>query len=665
MSGRQLVIGTAGHIDHGKSALVRALTGTDPDRLPEEQARGMTIDLGFAHLSADGADLYFVDVPGHERFIRNMVAGATGIDVAMMVVAADDGVMPQTREHAELLGLLGLRRCVLVISKCDVADEGWRAEVEAEAREALRAVGIEPVAAVQTSAQRGDGIDALRAVLVRLTHEPTPGAAPSGGAPRWFRMPIDRAFLVAGRGVVVTGTAWHGRVAPGDELELWPGARRVRVRDLQSHNLPRDSAADRLRLALNVVGVALDEVQRGCELATPGAMSESSCVDVQLAALRMPGRTARSALRVRLHLATRELSATVRLLERQGGGPLLAQLRPQEPLVCSWGQRFVLRDDGGARTLGGGVVLHPLASPWTTRRPADAARLAALAGEDAAARLEAIFAAGGWEALTDALLATAAGLADAAQARAIAGQLSERGKLVRIGADGGGTACVHADVVARAADAVAARLERAVSANPRFAGVPRGEWAGWMPGECPPRLRAGLAAWLLERGRVALVNGFVLPAGRGDQLSEADRALLDEMLAELDAAGVQPPAPQALRARTPRTQRRCDELLRLALARGRVVRLAADMLVSATCWAEAARRVSDAIRERGPLTVSDIRTLLGSSRKFIVPLCESFDAAGVTRRSGDVRSAGPRAADQASSSSLMNESMSKRSNSPS
>ncbi|QOJ15144.1 MAG: selenocysteine-specific translation elongation factor [Planctomycetia bacterium] len=665
MSGRQLVIGTAGHIDHGKSALVRALTGVDPDRLPEEQARGMTIDLGFAHLAAEGVDLYFVDVPGHERFIRNMVAGATGIDAAVMVVAADDGVMPQTREHAELLGLLGLRRCVLVISKCDLADAGWRAEVEAEAREVLRGAGIEPVAAVHTSVQSGVGLDALRGTLIHLAGEAVERAAEPVGSPSWFRLPIDRAFLVPGRGVVVTGTAWHGRVAQGDELELWPGARRVRVRDMQSHNLPRESAADRLRLALNLVGVALGQVQRGCELATAGAMAETACVDVRLAALRMPGRTARGTLRVRLHLATSELSARLRLREQGEGGPRFAQLRPLEPIVCSWGQRFVLRDDGGARTLGGGVVLNPFAAPWTAKRPADAERLSALSGPDPAVRLEAICAAAGWNVIPDARLPTAAGLGGADQVQGLAERLLVDGKLVRIGADGGGSVYVHADLVGRSADAVVARVERAVTANPRFAGVPRGEWTGWMPGECPQRLRAGLAAWLLERGRVELVNGFVLPAGRGDSLSEADRALLDALMTELDAGGLQPPSPQALRARNARTQKRCDELLRLALARGKLVRLGEDMLVSVGRWQEAAQRVSEAIRARGPLTVSDIRTLLGSSRKFIVPLCESFDAAGVTHRSGDVRGAGPRAADQASSNNSMKESISKRSNSPS
>ena len=220
----KLVVGTAGHIDHGKSRLVWALTGTDPDRLPEEKARGMTIDLGFAHGQFDGCDISFVDVPGHERFIRNMVAGATGIDVAVLVVAADDSVMPQTREHAEVLSLLGVERCIVVLSKMDLVDDEWADAVEEDVRGLLAGFGVEPLRFVRTSAEDGRGLEELRQVLAGLAREQSRRAE----AYRWFCLPIDRSFIIAGRGTVVTGSVAHGTVRREDELELWPTGERVR-----------------------------------------------------------------------------------------------------------------------------------------------------------------------------------------------------------------------------------------------------------------------------------------------------------------------------------------------------------------------------------------------------------------------------------------------------
>ncbi|RMF73757.1 MAG: selenocysteine-specific translation elongation factor, partial [Planctomycetota bacterium] len=374
-----LVVGTAGHIDHGKSRLVRALTGTDPDRLPEERARGMTIELGFAHARLDDCDVWFVDVPGHEKFIRTMVAGATGVDAALLVVAADDSVMPQTREHAEVLRLLGVQRCIVALTKTDLVDDEWADAVEHETRELLAELGLEAAAVIRTSAVTGRGLDELRAALIAAARRRTADHDPFA----WFRLPIDRAFTIAGRGTVVTGSALHGEVSAGDELELWPHGRRVRVRGLQSHHEQRSAACGHMRLAVNLAGVGLDEVWRGCELATPGYLAPTRLVDVRLATLRMPGKTPAQTLRVRLHLATRELRVELRLLDAPQAAIVrdaYAQLRLAEPMVASWGQRFILRDDAEQRTLGGGVILRPFARRWTARRPPDPKRLEWLVG---------------------------------------------------------------------------------------------------------------------------------------------------------------------------------------------------------------------------------------------------------------------------------------------
>lgn len=655
----QLVVGTAGHIDHGKSRLVWTLTGTDPDRLPEEKARGMTIDLGFAHTTIDGRDIYFVDVPGHERFIRNMVAGAWGVDLALLVVAADDSVMPQTREHAELLALLGVQRCALVITKLDLVDDGWADQVESEARELLASVGIAPIACVRTSTQDGRGLDELR----RLLAAQSAASSEAPERPRWFRMPIDRAFVVKGRGTVVTGTVAHGDLHVDTELELWQvggqrgetrtraddaertaGARRVRVRDIQSHSQGRARTAGRTRAAVNLAGLAIENAHRGHELASPGFLAPTSRFEAWLDAFHPAGDRARTTIAARLHIATSEVLAGVRpLLEPQPDGPApgcFAQIRTRTPIVVEWGQRFVLRDENGTRTIGGGVVLRGAAGAWSKRHPPDAAALERLRCGDVSTRTEEIVRGAGFAELSAERVAALAGLRDAAAAAEERGRLVASGRLVSL-QSGQTQQIVHASHLAIAAGAVVERLNAMLHENPRSAGVPRGEWPSWMPRACPARLRPTLADWMVASGRVADVDGFVLPRGHRAVMSADDQRLFDAILSEFHAGGAAPPTVDALTCRNERNARRVDELVKLATARGRLLMIAPGVFLHAECYQAAISAVVGAIRARGALTVADIRTLLQSTRKFIVPLCEHFDAAGITKRSGDLRHLGP------------------------
>jgi len=637
----KLVVGTAGHIDHGKSRLVLALTGTDPDRLPEEQARGMTIDLGFAHATIDGCDISFVDVPGHERFIRNMLAGATGIDVALLVVAGDDSVMPQTREHAEVLSLLGIERCALVLTKMDLVDDDWAAQVEAEARELLAGLGLTPVGCVRTSAVTGRGLDELRQLLAQLAREQS--RRPT--LYRWFRLPIDRSFVIAGRGTVVTGSVAHGSVARDDELELWPAGRRVRVRDLQTHHAERDRVEGRTRLALNLAGIAVEEVGRGGTLATPGYLRPTRYLDVWLAWLRMPGKTPRQRLRLRLHFATSEVLTELHLLEKPAAERVagqFGQLKAAAPVVATWGERFILRDESGTRTLGGGRILRPAGHPWTARRPAHRAGLEALREGAPAARLEEVIRAAEWEPLDEKQLAARAGLGDEAVARQTCQRVMSAGQ-VRWFEAAATRAYVHNTRLAELAEDLNRRLARFVQENPRLPGLPHVQWATWMPNACPARLRPVLAEWYLESGQVAAEHDRILPAGARQPMSPADAALLAQILAEFDAGAFQPPALSELQCRTPKNEKRVRELVELAAAQGTLVRLGAELWLHEKRWRELVVRVSEALRARGGLTVADIRTLLNSSRKYVVPIVEQLDAAGITRRVGDLRQPGPRA----------------------
>src|SRR6516164_5563858 len=338
---RDLILGTAGHIDHGKTSLVKALTGIDCDRLPEEKARGITIDIGFAILDLGDFRLGIVDVPGHERFIKNMLAGATGIDLAVLVIAADDSIMPQTREHLEILRLLGLRHGLIALTKCDTVDETTREVVELEVRDLVQRSFLENAPIIRTSAQTGEGIPELKTSLADICRK-----VEQRTANEWFRMAIDRSFIVQGHGTVVTGSVTSGSVRVGDELEWQPRGERVRVRSLQNHDQ------------------SIEEVHRGQEIATPGYLVPSRTLTVRLHCLKDARRPIKHRLPVRFHVGTLEAMGTVALLDCdtiEPGNWGLAQVFLEEPATTVWGQPFVVRASSATQTLGGGQVLQPVA----------------------------------------------------------------------------------------------------------------------------------------------------------------------------------------------------------------------------------------------------------------------------------------------------------------
>ena len=355
-----LIVGTAGHIDHGKSALVRALTGIDPDRLPEEKRRGITIDLGFADLELDDLRLGFVDVPGHERFIRNMLAGAHGIDLLALVIAADEGVMPQTREHFDICRLLGVRNGLVVITKKDLVDEEMLALVEDEARGLVAGSFLENEPIVAVSARTGAGLDDLKSRLSELGKQ-----VPPRSLDFTMRLPIDRAFSMKGFGSVVTGTLISGKITEGDELELLPSKVNVRVRGLQVHNKPVHEALAGQRTAVNLAGIDTAQIQRGMVLAAPARLRPAQMIDVWIDVLPGASRGVRSRSRVRFHIGAAEVLGRVRVLESSSeiapGKGGRAQLRLEAPVVAVHGDRFILRSYSPAETIAGGVIIDPFA----------------------------------------------------------------------------------------------------------------------------------------------------------------------------------------------------------------------------------------------------------------------------------------------------------------
>jgi selenocysteine-specific elongation factor len=459
-----LILGTAGHIDHGKTSLVRALTGIDCDRLPEEKARGITIDIGFAHLQLGQYRLGIVDVPGHERFIKNMLAGATGIDLAMLVVSAKESIKPQTVEHLEILKLLGVRHGVIALTMADLVDTTTREVVELEVRELVQGTFLEHADIVATSAVNGSGIEELKAALQQAAER----VQQKSDRP-WFRLAIDRAFTVQGHGTVVTGSVTSGSCKLGDEVAWLPSGDLVRVRSLQNHDQPVEEIRRGMRAAINLAGVKLEEVERGQELATSGYLIPSKVLTVRLYNLPALDRPIKHRAPVRVHLGTSEVLGSVSLLDCDQltpGGWGLAQLFLEEPALSVYGQPFVIRSPSATTTLGGGQVLQ--ATPDKIRRRhfellERVEKLWTSSSEHERAMNVAWFC--GRQGLTIADLARGAGLSPTAAEASIKQGLSE-GTLTTLVNSSGKNITLHSDAVKEIQSRVKAYLAELHEAHP-------------------------------------------------------------------------------------------------------------------------------------------------------------------------------------------------------
>jgi selenocysteine-specific elongation factor len=634
---RDLVLGTAGHIDHGKTALVRALTGMDTARLPAEKQRGITIDLGFASLSLGAVRLALIDVPGHERFIRNMLAGASGLDLAMLVVAADDSVMPQTREHLEILRLLGLSGGLIVLTKCDLADPSWISLVEDELRELVRGAFLENAAIVRTSAATGMGIDELKSELARLCDSVT--VRQDTGL---FRMALDRSFTVAGHGTVVTGTVASGSVSVGDDLEWLPAGRVVRVRGLQRHDQPVEQIGRGSRAAINLVGVHHGEIHRGQELAAPGYLQATRFVSVELTASPEAVRPLRHRGRYRVHLGTAEVLATLSLLE--GGSSAsdmshLGQLFLAEPVVAVHGQPFILREESPPATLGGGRVLQPVARRLRRRDQISLARLNRLRSTEPLDRLSATLALPGPKPWTERALCALCGMSIDQMAPAL-DQLSASGALVELPIGPRRTVRIVTEFVADLEDRVYRALGRLHEARPRLSNIPRAHLAGELPDLGSEALISAIVDRLRIQGKVCVEARTVAITGYEPKLSQGERRLKDQILEAIRHGGMSPPEAADLAATAGARATVVPELLALLRDEQELVEISADLYLAFDVEVELRRKVVARLSDGSTMTMADLRDLLGTTRKYAVPIGEYLDRIGLTKREGDVRRLG-------------------------
>jgi selenocysteine-specific elongation factor len=630
-----LILGTAGHIDHGKTALVKALTGVDTDRLPEEKRRGITIDLGFAELDLGPYRLGIVDVPGHERFVRNMLAGATGVDLALLVVAADDSVKPQTREHLEILRLLGLEAGVIALTKCDLPEPGWIDLVEEEVGQLVSGTFLAGAPLVRTSVVTGQGLDDLRRALIAAAER-------AAGSPRRrqsgpFRMAIDRAFTIAGHGTIVTGSVLSGSVRVGDAAALEPGGVLARVRGLENHGRPAEEVRRGQRAAINLAGVRREEVERGQELATPGHLVPSRLLTVALGLLPAAPRPLKARDRVRIHLGTAEQMASLILLDRSElrpgqRGP--AQLFLARPVVATWSQPFVLRAESPVTTIGGGTVLDPNALRLRRPTPEQTALLDDLALPDPLRRASAAIYFMGLRQWEPRDLARAAGIEDC---EGVCRTLIDRHEVQEIEISPTRAICVHRLVLDEMAGRVEAALERMHQEAPLAAAIEPARLASrFAYVESDAVLEAVLRA-MAAAGRIERSERGIALAGRGPQLSPKERDLVEWIVATYREADFQPPSVTDVRAQAARNQAAVPKLIELAAAQGRLVKVGPDLYLHAEAEARMRRSLGERLAEGQGLTLSQIREILETTRKYAVPLCEYLDRIGFTRRQGDLR----------------------------
>ena len=629
---KHLVAGTAGHIDHGKTVLVKALTGIDTDRLPEEKRRGISIALGYAWLDLpDGTRVGLVDVPGHERFVRTMVAGATGIDLALLVVAADDSVMPQTREHVEILDLLGVSRCVVAVTKCDLVDGEMADLVAEEVAELLEGTTLANGPIVRVSSTTGAGLEELRHAL-QTTAADVVARRRQGP----FRLAVDRVFTIQGRGTVVTGSVFQGEVAAGDALELWPAGRTCRVRGLQTHGRSSEDVHAGQRAAINLIGVDRDEIERGCELATPGYLRPTSILDVQIRCLASAPRPIRSRSRVRLCLGTREALARVVTPDGaplQPGDRSYLQLRLSAPVTAVFGQRFIVRDETASRTLGGGTVVR--CSPVRRRiRGAQAVeQLERLQTGDPADRVEEVLRFAGFGSLSHLHIAAEAGILPE-DAPAVLEDLGKRKR--RVAVEPGGP-----QVVASALEAIVQRaarwLERAHQLQPDEPGVRLDAFVGYLDRKSKRGLGRALLDRMVRARLIKVQSRYVAHAAYAPALSQQDERILAAMLGEYEAADLQPPAPDGLLIARTANPQRIDKLIKIAVSTRQLIEVGGKLYLHPAAEERLRQVVREVIHEGADASVSAIRERLQSTRKYVVPYMEYLDRIGFTRRVGDQR----------------------------
>jgi len=636
---KYIVVGTAGHIDHGKSALVEALTGTNPDRLEEEKRRGITIDLGFAHLDmGEGLRVAFVDVPGHERFVKNMLAGVGGIDLVLLVVAADESVKPQTREHFQICSLLGIHQGLVAITKVDLVEREMADLVALEIHDLVRGSFLEGAPIVPVSARTRDGLDLLKKEIRRLSAEVEPRPAD-----RPFRLPIDRSFVMKGFGAVVTGTLIAGKIQVETEAEIFPLGRRARVRGIEVHNQPAREAIAGQRTALNLVGIEARELARGMVLAPPGLFDATTRVDCTLGLLPSV-RPLKNRARVHFHCWTAETVAEVVLLdtrELKPGERARAQLRLADAGLLLPGDRFIIRQFSPLITLGGGTVLDNLPAKHSSLDAGTTRLLDILDRGDPEQRLEALMEQS--DEVPPLTLVARSGW-DLSEITRVAKRLENQKRLMILGSPP--ALIVHTERFNGLTQRVLAQLEQFHKSDPLAPGISKEDLRGRAAAHSGPKLTPVPPSLLLfnavlealsRQGKLDVQGEIVRLKGREIQLSPEEARAKDEISRAFENAGLAVPSARQVIEALRVDRGRAEKLLQILLREKALVRVAEDLIFHQSSLARLRQLLAQRKAQSSQLSVATFKDLTGLSRKYAIPLLEYLDRERVTRRQGDER----------------------------
>ncbi len=629
---RPLLIGTAGHIDHGKTTLVYRLTGTNTDRLPEEKARGISIDLGFAYFDMAPFRFGIVDVPGHERFIRQMVAGAANIDIALLVVAGDDGVMPQTREHLDILQLLGVRHGIIVMTRCDLIDAEMRELVAEELHELVAGTFLESAPMVPVSGLTGEGVEELKQTLCQVAAE-----IPDRGQLSVFRLPIDRVFTLAGRGTVVTGSVLTGSVSAGDEVELLPAQRRLRVRGVHHHGQTVIQADAHRRAAINLAGVAVSEIHRGDELVTPGVFSPTTRVLAEIECLSTARRPLRHRQVLTLHAGTTAVTVRLRLTEPLllPGEKAYADLRLKESLVLSWGQRFILRSSS-SETVGGGRVVDGFPGRRRVRNLQH--RCTGAGDSQPATRIASLLEQQPSVSDSDAVQRLGLSTVEATEIL----QSMTTGKPANVIHDRVSGHWISKHWLRRLGKSLLRVISEEIKRQSPRRLLPR----ALVTSQCREfdgAVHVPLAIDALLKSGELIQRGDLI--GLADQqvvLTKRQREVLDLLLPMIAANERTPPTHRELYTATDRmSPADIEQLLKLCREDGSLIAVSNDLSYTPTGLELLRTDLRKLFQTKPAVTLAEIRDALQMTRKHVVPLAEYWDAQKLTIRNGDVRTAGP------------------------
>lgn len=629
---KHVIIGTAGHIDHGKTALIAALTGTNTDRLKEEQQRGITIDLGFASLALlNKIELGIIDVPGHERFVKNMLAGVGGIDLALLVIAADEGVMPQTREHLAICDLLHIQRGLVALTKIDLVDDEWRELVVDDISQTLTGTFLEGAPIVPVSSKTGEGLEALVVELATCAEEVqerrTDGV---------FRLPVDRVFTIKGFGTVVTGTLISGTVAPEDTVEILPQQTSARVRNIQVHDTNVSVAYAGQRTALNLHGTEKHIIQRGSVLSEPGLLRPTYMLDASFELLATAERPLKNRSRVRVYHGTHEILARVMLFDREElapGDTAYAQLRLEAPAVAMARDRYIVRQYSPVVTIGGGEILfvHPHKHTTKDNILPKLQRLHTGSLEDVIEIYvkEAEFALVTPRAIAGILAVIEPDIADALQT------LIRRHVIVNTVDDG--IAVMHAIHYEALSKRVIGTLEKFHNTFPLKAGMAKEELRKKLPSALMPQVFQRILHEHVRDGQIRVMQDLVCHAGHQVQLSPAQQRIREQLSGLYLSKNTQPPLWKEALASVDSSEKDIEAMLRLLVDDGVLVRVETDLHYHHESLHAIVEQTVAYLQQHHEMTVGDFKTLLGVSRKYAVPLLAYLDASGVTLRKGDVR----------------------------